>query len=152
MRRLVTLWAICGVAVAALGLRSSGAQPAAAATTVVTSGTLNASCYRAAATVCKLRVEPFMVGTFFGTRLEALQLQANGQPIWDFRTDVSNPPAGAYGPSPVALDFGAVCGHAYGIALFADDTGQEGLSLVAQTGLVACPLGQAEVYVPLVTR
>jgi len=152
MRRPVRLWVIGVVVVAALGLRSAGAQPAAAATTVVYAGTLNASCYRAAPTVCKLEVAPYQVATLFGIRLEALQLQANGHAIWDFRTDVSNPPAGLYAPSPVALDFGAVCGRIYEVRLLADDTSQDDLTLVAQTGMVVCPQGRAEVYVPLVTR
>ncbi len=114
----------------------------------------NGGCYIAAPSQCRLHVDPFTININdgAGARLMRFTLYANGSPIYAFQTDVSNPPGYDYTPSPVALDFGAVCGRVYEVRLLADDTSQEGLSLVAQTGMVACPLGQAEVYVPLVTR
>ena len=132
-------------------LRAQGAAPASAAT-VAYADTLNASCYRAAPTVCKLRVEPFTVGTFFGARLEAFQLQANGQTVYDFRTDVSNPPSSGYTPSRVKLDFAATCGRAYVVGLLIDDTSQTGFTTAALTNAFTCPPGRVDLFLPLVTR
>jgi hypothetical protein len=143
MRRAPLILVLIGVALAT--------KPA-AGHTVAYVQTLNASCHLAAPTVCKLRVEPYTVGTFFGARLEAFQLQANGETLYDFRTDVSNPPAGTYTPSRVRLDFAATCGGAYVVSLLADDTSQAGLTLVGQTEAVPCPQGRAEVHLPLIMR
>jgi len=139
------------VVAAAVWLRASDPVPAVAATDA-TAGALNAGCYLATPTVCKLRVDPFAVQTFFGARLEGLKLQANGQTIYDFRTDVSNPPSGSYVPSRVKLDFAATCGRAYVVSLQADDSSQPSFTTIAQTTVFTCPQGRSEVYVPLVTR
>ena len=139
------------VMAAGVWLRASGAEPASAATGA-TVGTLNAGCYLATPTVCKLRVDPFAVQTFFGARLEGLRLQANGQTIYDFRTDVSNPPSGSYSPSRVKLDFAATCGRAYVVSLQLDDSSQPDFTTAAQTTLFTCPQGRADVFLPLVTR
>ncbi|MCU0521824.1 MAG: hypothetical protein MUF84_14175 [Anaerolineae bacterium] len=139
------------VVVTAIWLRASGAAPASAAT-AATASALNAGCYLATPTVCKLQVDPFAVQTFFGARLEGIRLQANGQTIYDFRTDVSNPPSGSYSPSRVKLGFAATCGRAYVVSLQVDDSSQPDFTTVAQTTLFTCPQGRSDVFLPLVTR
>ena len=55
---------------------------------------------------CKIHIDPFTINTNdgAGAKLQLFMLQANGQTIYDFRTDISNPPSNAYVPSLVALD------------------------------------------------
>ena len=87
---------------------------------------INAGCYIIAPNQCRIHIEPVTVNIAAGKRLVALKLQLNGATIYDFGTDVSNPPPSVgttYTPSPVALDFGAVCGTTYTINILGKDTG-----------------------------
>jgi len=81
---------------------------------------VNGGCYIAAPNVCKIHVDPFTMifDAGSGKQLAGIRLVANGSIIYDFKTDVSNPPgAGSYTPSLVAQDFAAACGEVYSIYL-----------------------------------
>ena len=101
-------------------LRSAGQQEAVAApdTPAGFASPINGGCYIAAADVCKIHIDPFVININdgAGAKLERFTLYANGSPIYDFRTDVSNPPGVDY--SPFAGDAGlrgrmrqGVCGQ-----------------------------------------
>jgi hypothetical protein len=158
MRRslLLLTFVLLGVAV--------GAQPPVRHATTVSAAstadvaTFNAGCYLATPTVCKLRVDAFTIAIPVGARLEAFRLQANGETVYDFSTDVSNPPSGSYTPSRVKLDFAATCGRAYVMSVQIDDTSQADFTTVAQTAEFTCPESTAppvtvrHLYLPLVMR
>jgi hypothetical protein len=74
-----------------------------------------------------------------GARLQQFTLYANGIPIYDFRTDVSNPPGADYSPSMVALDFAAQCGKKYTVNMIAKDTSDANPLNYGQTAEFTCP-------------
>jgi hypothetical protein len=102
---------------------------------------INGGCYIAAPEQCRLHVDPFTINIndAGGAKLELFTLHANGKPIYDFRTDVSNPPAVDYTPSLVALDFAATCGETYYMNLIAKDTTDANPLNYGQTAIFTCP-------------
>ena len=123
-------------------------------------GVINASCYQAAPTTCKIRVDPFQIQISGGEALEAFWLEANGITVYDFSTDLSNPPTGVFAPSQVKQDFAAVCGQEYVVSLLVDDTSQTDFLNIGQTDKFTCPQGGdgpprntgSNNYLPLVSR
>jgi hypothetical protein len=113
---------------------------------------INAGCVQVAPSACKLHVDPFTIQVSSGQRLAAFQLQANGQLLYDYRTDVSNPPLGNFTPSPVRLDFAATCGHTYTVNLLARDTGDSSFLNAGQAEDIACPVGTFTHYLPVIKR
>jgi len=105
----------------------------------VFSSPINASCVRVSAYECRLQVDAFTIHVASQNRLEAFQLRANGSLLYDFRTDTSNPPAGDYSPSSVALDFAATCGVTYTVSLLALDSGASGFLNAGQVEGIVCP-------------
>ncbi len=122
------------------------------AATDVFAGSLSGGCYLATPSTCKLQVDPFLITIAPGAQLEAFRLQANNMPIYDFSTDVSNPPGGIYGPSKVKLDFAARCNQDYVINLLADDTSHAGFLNVGQTKTITCPVGRYDSFFPFIRR
>ncbi len=108
----------------------------------VFSSPINVSCVRVSAYECRLQVDAFTIRVDPLNRLQAFQLRANNSLLYDFRTDVSNPPAGDYSPSSVALDFAATCGAAYTVNLLARDSADANFLNAGQAEEVVCP--QAE--------
>lgn len=102
---------------------------------------INGGCYIAAAGICKIHIDPFVINIndAAGARLEKFTLFANGQPIYDFRTDVSNPPDYDYWPSPVMEDFAAACGTTYYVNMVAKDTTDQNPLNYGQTAEFTCP-------------
>lgn len=102
---------------------------------------INGGCYIAAENSCKIHIDPFVININdgAGAKLEQFTLYANGQPIYDFRTDVSNPPTADYSPSLVALDFAARCGITYTVNMVAKDTTDANPLNYGQTQPFACP-------------
>ena len=102
---------------------------------------INGGCYIAAPNECKLHVDPFTININegAGARLERFTLYANGSPIYDFRTDVSNPPAADYSPSLVMQDFAAECGVTYTMNLVAKDSSDANPLNYGQTTEFTCP-------------
>jgi hypothetical protein len=102
---------------------------------------INGGCYIAAPDVCKIHIDPFTINIKdeVGARLEQFTLYANGNPIYDFRTDVSNPPAADYSPSLVMDDFAAECGKTYIVNMVAKDTSDTNPLNAGQTTQFTCP-------------
>lgn len=108
----------------------------------VFSSPINASCVRVSAYECRLQIDTFTIHVAPANRLQAFQLRANGSLLYDFRTDVSNPPGGDYSPSSVALDFAATCGTTYSVNLLARDSADSNFLNAGQVDGIVCP--QAE--------
>jgi hypothetical protein len=129
---------IVGLAVAITGTlmrKDADAAPAGFASPI------NGGCYIAAPNQCRLHVDPFTININdgAGARLMLFRLYANGNLIYSFNTDVSNPPATDYTPSLVALDFAATCGQTYYMNLIAQDTTDANPLNYGQTGMFMCP-------------
>lgn len=113
---------------------------------------INAGCYLATKSTCKIRVDPFTIASSGTPALFGFQLRANGSVIYDFRTDVSNPPFGNYSPSRVKLDFAASCGKTYVINLVARDLDDPAFYNLGQVVNVVCPQGTYETFLPMIKR
>lgn len=122
-------------------------------------GPVNGGCYAQQVSLCKIHVDlwqPIQISS--GQQLVGLQLRANDLPIYDFRTDVSNPPMGSYRPSLVAKDFAVTCGESYTLTLFAEETGGGGMAPLGSTNQFTCPLlvaptsTPAKVFLPTVRK
>lgn len=120
----------------------------------VFSGPVNGGCYLATATTCQIHVDSWQpLAIAPGERLLAFRLQANGQPLYDFKTDVSNPPMGSYLPSLVKKEFAARCGESYVLSVVAQDTADPGPVAVGQTNAFICPeQTQFDHYLPFLVR
>lgn len=113
---------------------------------------INAACFQVTPSVCKLHVDPFTIQIESSKSLAAFQLRANGSLLYDFRTDVSNPPSGNYTPSLVKLDFAAACGTTYTVNLLARDSGDPGFLNAGQAENIACPPATYIISLPVVVR
>lgn len=123
----------------------------------VFSGPANGGCYLDTITTCRIHVDnwqPIVVDT--GQKLAAFQLLAvpggsvDGSVVYDFRTDVSNPP-GSYLPSLVKKDFAAQCGVSYQLLLRAQDTGDLDYEEVGRTNEFQCPMAATATPSPTAT-
>ena len=102
---------------------------------------LNAGCYIIAPNQCRIHIEPVTVNVASGKHLKGVKLKLNDVTIYDFGTDLDNPPpsgGSTYTPSPVALDFGAVCGTTYRVSVEGMDSG-DGNFLVMGNASFTCP-------------
>lgn len=102
---------------------------------------LNAGCYIIAPNQCRIHIEPVTVNVAAGQKLVGVKLQLDGNTIYDFGTDVSNPPPSSgttYTLSPVALDFGAVCGRTYTVSVRGQDSGDAQFLTMGLTSFT-CP-------------
>lgn len=100
---------------------------------------IDAGCYATSDQRCYVRATPFVVVTDFGQPLRRVQLRFNDVVVYDFATDVSNPPSGVYALSAIALDFAARCGETYVVTLAAQDGNDLGIGVVGQTQPITCP-------------
>jgi hypothetical protein len=109
---------------------------------------LSGGCYIAAASDCRIHLEPHPINLSPGTQLKSMQISlynvTDGRTtvVYDFKTDVSNPPLGTdsvYTPSLVAQDFAAVCGKSYQIYLLGQDSGDPNPYVLGATDFVTCP-------------
>lgn len=141
---IFTLVAVLLLAAGALSrramLRQANAAPEAPAGFA---SPINGGCYIAEPNVCKIHIDPFTINIDdgAGARLEKFTLLANGSPIYDFRVDVSNPPAADYSPSLVMQDFAAECGESYTVNLVAKDSSDVDALNYGQTAQFTCPAG-----------
>lgn len=142
-RRLSLVFAALLGALALAGALHLSETPRALAEPQVFSSPIHGGCYITAPDVCKIHVDPFTinVNTGTGSRLVLFRLYANGSPIYDFRTDVSNPPGTNYSPSLVMQDFAATCGETYYLNIVAQDTGDPNPLNAGQTAEFTCPAG-----------
>jgi hypothetical protein len=140
--RMGVLWIIllALIALAAWPLLAHPKQVEAAP--LVFASPINGGCYIAAPNQCYLHVDPFNINIASGKKLVSFQLQSNGVPVYDFRTDVSNPPPASgmtYSPSLVMQDFAAVCGRTYTINVVGKDSGDTNSLNMGLTGAFTCP-------------
>jgi len=99
---------------------------------------INAGCYITAPNQCKIHVDPFVINK--DTPLAEYRISVNTQSVYNFSTDLSNPPAGStYSPSLVALDFAATCGSTYTISLQGRTTENVNFYNLGSTRSVTCP-------------
>jgi hypothetical protein len=140
MNRRLFFIAVALLIVATLGLSRLATKERASAAPDGFSSPINGGCYITAPDVCKIHMGPFTININDGqgARLEKFTLYANGSPIYDFRTDVSNPPGVDYSPSMVALDFAAECGKKYVVNLIAKDTTDANPLNYGQTAEFTC--------------
>lgn len=139
MRRRTSLSLALAIAtLAAISLLRAGAPPVHAAPQVFVSP-INGGCYIAAANVCKMHLDPFTINISPGVRLKQFTLYANGDPLYDFRTDVSNPPQGNYSPSLVSQDFAARCGVTYTVNIVGQDSSDANPLNMGQIEGIVCP-------------
>lgn len=125
------------------------------------SGPVNGGCYLQTVTTCAIHVDSWQpVVTDAGRALVGFQLAAQAQGasgsavLYDFRTDVSNPPIGSYLPSLVKQDFAAQCGVSYHLTLRAQDSGDLSFEETGHTEVFACPAAPIapRVYLPAALR
>lgn len=127
------------------------ATQAAPELTVYTSP-IQAGCYLATRSTCRIQMEPFTINKSGDAGLVGFQLKANGSLIYDFKTDMSNPPKRSFAPSAVKMGFAAACGKTYTISLGARDTDDPDYLILGQVEDVVCPQGVHEAFLPLITR
>ena len=129
------------IAAGAILLATTAAAESSPDSPEVFASPINAGCYIAGADDCRIHVDPFTININegAGARLVMFELYANGNLIYSFRTDVSNPPGTDYSPSPVALDFAATCGISYTVNLIGRDTLDANPLNMGQTAPFTCP-------------
>lgn len=142
-RILITFIVVLLLPVIIAGLRTADLRQANAAPASPSgyASPINGGCYIAAPDVCKIHIDPFTININDGAnaKLEQFTLYANGKPIYDFRTDVSNPPGVDYSPSLVMEDFAAQCGESYVVNMIAKDTSDANPLNYGQTTEFTCP-------------
>jgi hypothetical protein len=129
-----------------------GAEAAPVTEQQVFSSPINAACVQVAPSECKLHFDPFTIQISPGATLEAFQLQANDKILYDFRTDLSNPPMGSYSPSLVKLGYAATCGKTYTVNLLARDSGDPGFLNIGQAENIVCPQGTYDLHLPVMLK
>jgi hypothetical protein len=143
MKRQLLLPAFLLLALAAAPpTRASPAGAAEGAAPAVFASPVNGGCYIAAQNECRLHLEPYTIYLGSGERLEAVRVQANGVTIYDYRTDVSNPPPQSgttHTLSTVALDFAAVCGRTYTVNVLGKSRTDANFLNMGQVEGIACP-------------
>lgn len=122
------------------------AVPVALAAPNVFSGPVNGGCYLDTITTCRIHIDRWQpIVTDQAQRLIGFRLMAfpeglgTGSILYDFRTDVSNPPGGSYLPSLVRKDFAAQCSLTYTLSLRAKDSGDLDFEEVGRTTTFQCP-------------
>ncbi len=114
---------------------------------------LNASCTLATRSTCKIHLEPFTINKSSGPQLLGFQVYANSTMIYDFKTDVSNPPfTSSYTPSRVKQDFAATCSRTYDIFVIARDSDDPNYYVLGGVQDVVCPQGIYDAYLPVINR
>lgn len=149
-RRTLFPLSLMGLVVLVLALAACSADrptvPVALAAPNVFSGPVNGGCYLDTITTCRLHIDRWQpIGIAANQKLEGFRLvalpgeAATGMILYDFRTDVSNPPSGTYLPSLVKQDFAAQCSTTYRLVLLAKDSGDASYKEVGRTDDFQCP-------------
>jgi hypothetical protein len=147
-KRFLLLLFLVGVMATALSACATAgpAVPSALAAPNVFSGPINGGCYLDTPMSCRLHIDKWQpITSDAGQQLVGFQLLAvpagsgSGALLYDFRSDVSNPPGGSYLPSLVKQGFAAQCGMSYELSLRAKDTGDLDFEEVGRTNVFQCP-------------
>lgn len=151
MRRLAAwggLAAALATVAAVVVLRPAPAPPALAAPSAFT-GPVNGGCYTITLTTCALHVDAWQpIGIDPGHTLDGFQLALVGSnqtsmTLYDFHSDVSNPPGNNYRPSLVRKDFPAQCGGSYYVALNVWQSDASSYVEAGRTNEFQCPAALA---------
>ena len=120
--------------------------PAALAAPNVFSGPVNGGCYLRTVTECAIHIDKWQPLTvdpgvaIDGFRVGAKRAGGNKfNNLYDFRTDVSNPPRTSYLPSLVRRDFAAACGEAYVLRVLVSVENDNSFVETGQTNSFTCP-------------
>jgi len=119
-----------------VALAAAGAPREAAA---VFASPINGGCYIARANDCRVHVDPVTINVSPGERLEAARIMLNGVTVYDFKTDVSNPPNGNYQITVPGQDLAARCGVTYTVNIVGRDSGNLNFLNMGQTESFTCP-------------
>jgi hypothetical protein len=143
---LIILGLFAGLLLLAARPAKKAAVPVVSAAPNVFSGPVNGGCYLDTVTTCQIHIDNWQpILTDAGAVLNGFRLvgvqdgSASGAVLYDFRTDVSNPPSGSYLPSLVKKDFSAQCGTTYHLSLLAKDSGDLDFEEVGRTAQFQCP-------------
>lgn len=143
MKKRIAVLAICLLILLLVGVFVSEPRVTTAQTLdSVYASPINGGCYIAGPNQCKIHIDPFTINmdNTPGSALKQFTISANGVLVYDFRTDVSNPPYIVdYAPSQVALDFAATCGVTYTINLAARAADNPNLLNAGVIQNVICP-------------
>ncbi len=149
-KRLLVLLGLIGLVVIGLliALPSFRAGNRVQAAVDIFASPVQAGCYIAGPSDCRIHVDPFTIDIASGQKLVNFALVAIQFPggiqtkIYDWRPDQSNPaPASGttYSPSLVTQDFAATCGQNYEISLQGQDSGDANAFNLGLTGQFTCP-------------
>ncbi len=151
-KRLLVLFGLIGLVVIGLliALPSFRAGNRVQAAVDIFASPVQAGCYIAGPSDCRIHVDPFTIDIASGMKLVNFSLVSIQFPggiqtkIYDWRPDQSNPAPSSgsiYSPSLVTQDFAATCGRSYEISLQGQDTGDSGVFNLGLTGQFTCPSG-----------
>jgi hypothetical protein len=104
---------------------------------------INGGCYIAAANDCRVHTDPILINVASGESLEKFTLSVGGAVVYDWRSDVSNPPVGDFTPTIPAQDLGARCGETYTLSIQGRDSGDppDTVYNLGVTTAFTCPSG-----------
>ena len=122
------------------------AAPVALAAPNAFSGPVNGGCYLRSPVECGIHIDNWQPLTIDsgvaidGFRLAAQRAGVAGfSTVYDFRTDVSNPPRTSYLPTPVQRDFAAACGTTYELRVLVQARGTATFTETGRTNSFSSP-------------
>ena len=104
----------------------------------VTGTPIRAACYEVRGR-CRVHVEPFTLTPAPASHLESLTIRFGSSAVYDFRTDTSNPPTGAYTPVLPRRDFAAQCETSHAVSVTAKDSTAASTVEIGQSASLTCP-------------
>jgi hypothetical protein len=150
--RLLVLFGLIGLVIIGLLIAAPSylARNRVQAAVDIFASPVQAGCYVAGPSDCRIHVEPFTINLASDKKMVYFALVAIQMPggiqtkIYDWRPDQSNPVPSSgttYTPSLVTEDFAATCGKTYEISLQGQDSGDPGGFNLGLTGQFTCPSG-----------
>jgi hypothetical protein len=104
----------------------------------VTGTPIAAACYEVRGR-CRVHVEPFTLTPAPGARLESFTIRFGSSPLYEFRTDVGNPPAAPYLSDLPRRDFAARCETSQTVSVTAKDSADVSPVSIGRTATLTCP-------------
>lgn len=130
-------------ACAASAALATAALAPGAAVAAAAGGPIQAACF-ATRGGCRIQVAPFQIDIAPGQHLERYEVRVGGVRVYDFRTDVSNPPSFSYWATMPERGFAARCARSYVVSAAAQDSGDRALQALGATAEIECPVAVAE--------
>lgn len=161
-------WIVAGLLLLAAGFlaaflypdgRPAAGGPVALAAPSAFSGPVNGGCYQRTAFKCAIHIDAWQPVTvdpnvaIDSIRLGALRDGAGRfWNLYDFSTDISNPPRTSYRPSLVRQDFAIECGKSYQLRVMVSVEGIDTYTEVGRTNRFMCPAAEPVTFLPAVIR